>query len=39
MIIGTVYLDWTQKLNKRERFFFSRKNTTVEFEKKVTIYL
>lgn len=34
MIIGTVYLDWTWKLNKRERFFFSRKNTNVEFEKK-----
>lgn len=34
MIIGTVYLDWTWKLIKRERFFFSRKNTNVEFEKK-----
>lgn len=34
MIIGTVYLDWTWKLNKRERFFFSRKNANVEFEKK-----
>ena len=34
MIIGTVYLDWTWKLNKWERFFFSRKNTNVEFEKK-----
>ena len=22
MIIGTVYLDWTWELNKRERFFF-----------------
>ena len=42
IIIGTVYLDWTRKLNKRERFLFSRKNTNVEFEKivlRVTIYL
>ena len=34
MIIGTVYLDWTWKLNKRERFFFQERIQMLNLKKK-----